>query len=144
MNKFIAGPNPTVTKFLHENHAPVGFFQKPLLLLNTSIITSPGLYRLSEPITKDKARWLVRWSQEDYNMNMGEGWQSSIGHQATAEILSDLLAMMVPVNRVATQQQVGQVALVFKLNGRPPEGKIFTRQEVEEFGYFFQILERFE
>jgi hypothetical protein len=134
-----------VEKKLREHRAtPVGFFREPLLLLNTSIVTTPGLYRLSEPITKDQARWLVRWAQEDYNMNMGLGWVSSIGHQAAADILTDLLAMPISVNRIATQQQVGQVALVFKLNGRPPEGKIFTRQEVEEFGYFFQILERFE
>lgn len=77
-------------------------------------------------------------------MNMGEGWQSSIGHQATAELLTELLATMIYVNRAVTQQQVGQIALVFKLNGRPLEGRIFTVQELTDFGYLFQILERFE
>lgn len=132
-------------KLIEHRATPVGFFEKPLILLNTSIVTTPGLYRLSEPISGIQARWLVRWAQDDYNCNMGEGWLSYIGHQATAEILTDLLGMgVIPVNRVAGRQQVGQVALVFKLNGRPPEGMVFTKDEIEDFGYFFQILERFE
>ena len=39
-------------------------------------------------------------------------------------------------------QDVGQRALVFKLNGRPEEGKILTTEEIEAIEYKFQLLER--
>ena len=39
-------------------------------------------------------------------------------------------------------QQPGQVALVFKLNGRPPEGKILTSKEIEEIVYSFKTMTR--
>jgi hypothetical protein len=67
---------------------------------------------------------------------------SAIGHESTAQILSDLLGIDVPVNRIQFAQQEEQTALVFKLQGRPPEGKILTREEIETIGYKFQILRR--
>ena len=53
-----------------------------------------------------------------------------------------LLATEVAVNRPMFTQQVGQKALVFKLNGRPQEGKILTIDEINEIGYKFQLLTR--
>lgn len=70
------------------------------------------------------------------------GFQSAIGHQATAEILSELLSVPVGVNRIEYSQQVGERAIVFKLRGRVPEGCILTRNQIEEIGYDFGLLER--
>jgi hypothetical protein len=70
--------------------------------------------------------------------------QSAIGHQATAEILSDLLGRPVPVNRIQYSQNLGDKAIVFKVKGRVPEGVILKREEVEAMGYEFGILERIE
>ncbi|MCC5946250.1 MAG: DUF1874 domain-containing protein, partial [Bernardetiaceae bacterium] len=39
-------------------------------------------------------------------------------------------------------QQPDDVALVFKLKGRPQEGQILTRAEIEEMGYEFGELLR--
>ena len=65
-----------------------------------------------------------------------------IRHQSTADILTTLLGVQVPMNRIMFEQEQGQKALVFKLLGRPEEGKILTQQEIEEIGYRFQILIR--
>lgn len=103
----------------------------PIALLNTSIATQDGSYTL-QTITLAQAQEFIN----------GQETLSAIGHESTAQILSDLLGVTVPVNRINFEQQPGQTALVFKLNGRPPEGKILSAEEIETIGYKFQILRR--
>lgn len=100
-------------------------------LLNTSIITTEGNYTLKS-ITLDEARSIIKDKDLD----------SAIGHESTAKIMTTLLETPVKVNRQMFVQEVGQTCLVFKLNGRPEEGKILTQKEIEEIGYKFQILLR--
>lgn len=107
----------------------------PLALLNTSIVTEDGDYSL-HTITLDKARELV----QEY----GGQLDSAIGHDATAKVMTDLLGVNVPVNRQMFSQQVGQQALVFKLHGRLPEGRILTVDEIEAIGFDFKLLERLD
>lgn len=104
-----------------------------LALLNTSILTTAGNYTL-EDITLDQARQIVADNADNLD--------SAIGHQSTAETMSTLLGANVSVNRQLFTQEVGQQALVFKLNGRPEEGKILTAAEIEAIGYKFQLLSR--
>lgn len=106
-----------------------------LALLNTSILTTAGSYTLTD-ITLEEARQIVQANVDNLD--------SAIGHASTAEIMATLLETDVPVNRQMFQQEVGQQALVFKLNGRPEEGKILTTDEIETIGYKFQVLERNE
>ena len=105
--------------------------RKKLALLNTSILTNAGTYNLQD-ITLGVARTLVRENELD----------SAIGHASTAEIMTSLLGIDVPVNRQMFSQDAGQQALVFKLNGRPEEGKILSAEEIEQIGYKFQLLTR--
>lgn len=104
-----------------------------LALLNTSILTTAGNYTLTD-VTLEEARQLV--SDNDGNLD------SAIGHLSTAEIMTTLLGVDVVVNRQMFSQEAGQQALVFKLNGRPEEGKILTVEEIEKIGYKFQVLTR--
>lgn len=103
----------------------------PLAILNTSILTTPGTYTL-EDISLKQARELVRCNEID----------SAVGHQSASEVMSTLLGTGIPVNRQEFRQCLGQEALVFKLNGRPQEGKILTAEEIEAIGYKFQLLRR--
>jgi hypothetical protein len=105
-----------------------------LTLLNTSILTSFGTYSY-EPLTLAEARALVGEFRQE-----GRSIESAIGHRTTAELLSGLLGYPVTVNRMEFKQAVGTVALVFKLKGRPPEGKVLSREELEEMGYEFGLL----
>lgn len=104
----------------------------PVAILNTSIITSVGSYTMSS-INLEMARHFV---------TLPNGFISAIGHQSTAEILSNLLQIEVSVNRINFIQQTGQNALVFKLRQRAPEGVILTAEQIEEIGYDFFILSR--
>lgn len=102
-----------------------------IALLNTSIITNDGEYSLKS-ISLDEAKELIKGQEID----------SAIGHQSTADIMSLLLEIKVSVNRQMFAQEEGQKALVFKLNGRPEEGKILSKEEVEVIGYSWKILTR--
>ena len=106
---------------------------KKLAILNTSILTAEGSYTLKQ-ISLEEAKTLVHTNEV----------LSAIGHQSTAEILTELLETSIPLNRIMFAQETGQKAIVFKLNGRPEEGKILTRDEIEAIGYKFQLLEKIE
>ncbi|MGB6301151.1 MAG: DUF1874 domain-containing protein [Rivularia sp. (in: cyanobacteria)] len=100
-------------------------------LLNTSIITNDGDYSLRS-ISLKEAKEMVQIAELD----------SAIGHQSTADIMSTLLEVEVVVNRQMFSQQIEQKALVFKLNGRPEEGKILSKDEIEDIGYTWKVLAR--
>ena len=102
-----------------------------ITLLNTSILTNYGTYEYA-PIELEEAQELLQENE----------FESAIGHQSTAEILSELLQIKVEVNRTEYRQSVDDIALIFKLRSRPPEGKILTSEEIEEIGYDFGILRR--
>lgn len=104
---------------------------KKLALLNTSIITNTGAFNL-EAITLEQAKSLVQRNKDDLD--------SAIGHESTAQIMSELLGVEIPMNRQQFKQEKGQQALVFKLKGRPQEGVILTKEEIEAIGYEFQLL----
>lgn len=100
-----------------------------LAVLNTSILTTEGTFTLKD-ITLEEAKNLVK----ENNI------LSAVGHQSTADILTTLLETEVPMNRIQFAQETGQKALVFKLNGRPEEGKILTAEEIHQIGFKFQLL----
>lgn len=122
-----------------------------ITLLNTSIITAHGKYEYT-PLTLEDAQRMV--ILPCFNCQNGcpvcGGWgvvdnfDSAIGHESTAEILSELLQVKVSVNRQNFIQSPNSRALVFKLKTRAPEGQILDRQEIEQIGYEFGLLSRTE
>lgn len=102
----------------------------PIAILNTTILTADGDFSL-KTISLKEAKKLIK----------GKEILSAVGHESTRQILTNLLKVDVPVNRIQFKQESGQKALCFKLLGRPEEGKILTLKEIEEIGYEFKILE---
>jgi hypothetical protein len=102
-------------------------------LLNTSIMTSVGTFKLKD-ITLDEAIKLL--AKNENNL------ESAIGHVSTAAIMTQLLGTTINQNRIQFEQKKGQKALVFKLLGRAPEGVILTDKEIATIGFKFQLLER--
>jgi len=66
-----------------------------LTILNTSILTAHGNYTY-RPATLDEAKAMV-----------ADGFQSAIGHQSTADVISTLLGVDCPMNRVMYEQDRG-------------------------------------
>ena len=102
-----------------------------LYILNSPVLTTYGHYDFNGPITVAEAK----------NLLQGE-FISAIGHTSTAELLSMLLDISVPINRVRIEMQPGDKALVFRLLERVEEGKVFSREEVKKLPFELGILER--
>jgi hypothetical protein len=80
-------------------------------IINSAVITAPGRYSY-RLIGADEAR---EWA------NRGE-FVSAVGYPETAELLSALLGVEVPAQRVEVKMQPGDEALVFRLKVRPEPG----------------------
>jgi hypothetical protein len=104
-----------------------------ITMLNTSILTGYGQYDYT-PLSLQEVRDLL----------VTHGFKSAIGHQATAEVINTLLGIdaKCEMNRIMYEQGVGDTAIVFKLNGRPEEGKILTADEIGAIGYSWGLLVR--
>ena len=58
------------------------------------------------------------------------GFESAVGHQSTAEILTNLLGIEVPANRVSIRLQPGDILIVFQLAIRLQEGQVLNKEEL--------------
>ena len=105
----------------------------------------PSLYMLNTPILTEYGSFNFRKSSlPEVKELLSQGFTSAIGHEGTATLMSQLTGVDIPVNRVAIKMQPGDMAIVFRLLTRLPEGKILTQEELEKVPYEFGILERRE
>ena len=63
---------------------------------------------------------------------LAHGFESAIGHESTAKLLSQLLGVEVPVKRVMVTLEQSTTLIVFQLLERLPEGKILSETELKE------------
>jgi len=75
------------------------------------------------------------------NLLVSQPWQSAVGHQGTADILSSLLGVTVPMNRVTLKLGKGDILVVFQLLTRLEEGKVLTSEELEKLPFKFFLVE---
>jgi len=73
-------------------------------------------------ISLEKARELVKEKE----------FISFVGHPSTAEVMSKLLGIEIPANRISVELDMGDEVLVMSLNQRLPEGKVLGKEELEE------------
>jgi len=83
-------------------------------------------------------------SIEDVRQMLSRRFVSAIGHQATATLLSQLLGIEVPFNRVTVKAEPGDILIHFVLRERIPEGKILTLEELQRLPFDFAITEVLE
>jgi hypothetical protein len=100
-------------------------------LLNTTIATVDGIFEV-RTISLEQAQQLAK--------DNADNLLSAIGHDSTSQIMTELLGVNVTVNRIQFAQELGQIALVFKLKGRAPEGVILDTAGIEAIGYEFKTM----
>ena len=111
------------------------FMKSKLALLNSTVLTSNGIFKLTD-LSLQEARNLVLQNLDNL--------ENCIGHQATALTLSNLLNIEVLPERSSLSQVKGQLAIVLKLNGRVNEGQILSQSEMEQMGYSLKLLEKLD
>ncbi|WP_069998036.1 YddF family protein [Cellulosilyticum sp. I15G10I2] len=105
----------------------------PVVLFNGTVATTNGIYSIKDIDVTSARNYIDQL-----------GFISAIGHEATAEIMSELIGQEVPMNRIQFYQQVGQLAIVFKLKERPPEGVVLEKEEIKHIGYCLKVMERLQ
>jgi hypothetical protein len=101
-----------------------------IYILNSPILPNYGEYRF-EKISVEEAKALL-----------SGGFTSAVGHKGTAEVLSSILGVNIPENRVAISLEKGDIALVFRLLVRLPEGKVLSAEELKGLKFELGKLER--
>ena len=100
-------------------------------LLNSPVLTDWGRWRFDGPVGLEAAR--------DF---LAPGFESAVGHDGTAEVLSEVLGVAVPTSRRAIRMAPGDRALVFRLLDRPEEGVVLDAQSLAGQRWAFGILVR--
>lgn len=101
----------------------------PLYLLNSPVLTNYGDFRLAGPLNLSQVQELL-----------ADGFVSAIGHAGTADLLSVLLGLPVPVVRQRVALKPGERALVLRLTTRLPEGRILSADDLAQIPYEFALL----
>ena len=60
---------------------------------------------------------------------------SAVGHEATAKVLTELLGVEIPHNRITVKMREGDSALHFVLRTRLPEGKVLNEEELRQLDF---------
>jgi hypothetical protein len=66
---------------------------------------------------------------------------SAVGHESSAAAMSAALGIPVAANRLTVQPVPGDQFLCMRLHGRPPEGVVLDREQLEQIGYSWALLE---
>lgn len=102
---------------------------KNIFVLNTPVLTNYGVFKF-EKIEKEIAKKLLA----------NNSFISAVGHKGTADILTQLLGIEIPNNRVAITMQPGDKAVVFRLLTRLEEGKILSLDDLKNLPFEFALL----
>lgn len=62
-----------------------------------------------------------------------EGFNSAVGHQSTADLLSELTGVKVPCERKEVKLHPSDRGVIITLSFRPEEGRVYSLEELLEF-----------
>ncbi|WP_343577460.1 DUF1874 domain-containing protein [Mycobacterium sp.] len=101
-----------------------------LYLLNSPILTDYGVYSYRK-ITVREAKKIIERNPT---------YQSAIGHEGTAILLQNLLSVPVPVQRTMIHQTTEDIAIVFRVLTRLPEGAVLSEEEIKKIPFELGVL----
>ena len=106
-----------------------------LYLMNTTVIPNgaDGMWTM-ETMPSQRAAELARLAEEQGYLT------SAVGHASSAQAMAAVLGIPVEANRITVVPQVGDQFLCLRLHGRPPEGVVLDRAQLEEIGFSWARL----
>jgi lauroyl/myristoyl acyltransferase len=76
-------------------------------------------------IDKEKAKEILKNNE----------FVSAVGHQATADLLTAIMGVHIPMNRIAVRMGKGDIGVHFFLKQRLPEGTVLGKDELDRLSY---------
>ncbi len=68
--------------------------------------------------------------EEVKTLLQGGNFTSAVGHSSTAEILTSLVGIEIPTNRISIFLKQGDILIVFQILFRLEEGKVLQTEEI--------------
>ncbi len=99
--------------------------------MNSPILTHYGHWQFAGPLAIMNAQLIL-----------ADGFVSAVGHSASADMMSKLLGIVIPVNRLHISMEPGDRALILRLMQRLPEGKVLTSEEIKATPFELGLLTR--
>jgi len=103
-----------------------------LILLNAMVLPKKPMVMTSAPTDLENVKALVRISGKI---------ESYIGHPATAQLLSQLLGVDIPVNRGEYSPEVGDVAVIARLRRRLEKPEDVQSVKLEDIEFYIVSYE---
>lgn len=101
------------------------------------------LYLLNSPILTAYGQWQFRpLSEAEAQQLAAQGFTSAIGHEASAQLLSQRLQQAVPTQRISIHMEAKDQAIILRLTTRLPEGKVLSHAELAALPCELGLLER--
>jgi hypothetical protein len=105
-------------------------------LLNSLIIPvdfskTPAVWVRMKKASIDEVRQLLSVSE----------FVSAIGHESTAQLLSTVLGIPIPFNRISVKAIPGDTLIHFALQTRLPEGRVLSEEELRQLDFYFVVSE---
>jgi len=114
------------------------FFDNPSSSKNFFILNS-----LITPFKGETANFFIeRIDLEKAKLSLPKKFISAVGHQATADLISNLLEVEIKVNRVQVFFEIGDEALAFVPRQRLPEGKVLNKEELLKIPLDIYFIQR--
>jgi len=109
-----------------------------IYLLNSLIIPAD--------LSKQTSVWvrMRKANIDEVRQLLSQGFTSAIGHESTSILLTELLGVKVPFNRIAVSVKPGDIIVHFVLKTRLPEGKVLDLQELQNLEYYFVVSEVYD
>lgn len=82
--------------------------------------------------------------EEVIDMLHSYSWESCVGHESTARVMSQLTGVEIPVNRKTVKLARGDMMIVFQIMTRLPEGKVLSEEELKSIPTQWFLVEVFE
>jgi hypothetical protein len=103
------------------------------------------IYILSAPVLTDWGTYVFcegsKQNIEEITRRMTrDGFISAVGHEGTAQLLSQILGISIPTSRISVKMETGDIAVVFRVLERLPEGRVLTKEELEKVPYSLGIM----
>jgi len=102
-----------------------------IYILNTPVLTQYGEWSYEGPIGVSRAKQILN-----------QGFISAVGHQSSADFMTQLLGIEIPMNRIQITMNKFDQALILSLKTRLPETVVLDKQQIEKLPFELGLLTR--